>query len=90
MVSTLEDTKKHSKKFGFFVILMTISLALGFAPNLWADLDSPLHSSIVMLLLVQVLTLGGTGYAFYRGAFLLSTTILKPQSADKASSVEEK
>lgn len=85
----MDHVNKCSRKFGVGLLLMTFSIALSFAPALWRDVYSPLHSPVVMLWGLIVLTLGGTGFAFYRGAFLLSGTILKAPQVDASAKQEE-
>ena len=86
----MDHVRKCSRQFGRGVLLLTISIALGFAPALSSDVNSSLHYPVLMLWLLIVLTLGGTGFAFYHGAFLLSPAILKAPQADSSKNTDER
>ena len=71
--------EKHSRQFGITVMLITLCIGLGFAPNLWDGVGSELYFSFLLIWVLNLLILGAVGLALFCGAFLLSSSILKEE-----------
>lgn len=74
--------RSYSKKFGIFLILLAFVIVLAFSDyivnvELWAP-GSLVYSPFALLWAFSFVFTGAIGLGFYRGVFLMSDTVIKP------------
>lgn len=80
------NNKANGKKFGIGLILLAVAMVIGFSVDIWRG--SPPNAAVCVLIVLVFLALVGVGLAFYRGIFLFSTNVQKPN--DELENSEKK
>jgi hypothetical protein len=74
--------RSYSKKFGIFLMLLAFVIGLAFSNyivnvELWAS-SALIYSPFALLWAFSFVFTGAIGLGFYRGVFLMSDTVIKP------------